>query len=761
MRNTVTPRALLLSLSLFLALAPARGAGARDDGPGAVELARLAETVAHSLVVVEYTLRYDKGDAPGGGRAALQRAMMAFTRDEPNEDFDFERLIRDERPLSRAGYLLADGRVVSRDPRIHPRFVASIAIRSGSTTVPATIDAYARTQDALFLRPQSPPAGARPLAFDAAAAAPLYGVSYVQRSGAWTVGIGPAPSTARVEPGASRTYTPVPHELLVVNSEGTAAGINFNGELALDGSWKGDPHAWPAVASTEMQSLLARLERAAAAALPRVEVRFRSPRSTGDGGRRFRSFQPDGDDSQMTEWNGTGILVDPATVLVLADFKPKLTGRLESVFVYGPDGRAVPAAFAGSLKDHRAFLVTLDAPLSGEVGLTPGPVTDLRHALLLKAEVGVLGEVRTAYFWHDRVQAFSPGWKGHLYPVADAGRSDAEPWDDAGYSAQNFLFDLEGRLAVLPLGHREKVASRERFSFGMEQAGVMHGGMLAGILAGRDRALDAENRPLSEEEENRLAWLGVELQAMDPDLARMNRVVDQTAGGRTGALVTYLYPDSPAARAGIEVGDILLRLHVDGQPKPLDVQIQAGMEAMFAQMWAMYDTMPDEYFDQIPQPWGSAENALTRALTDIGFGTRFTADVFRDGKVVAKDMSISEGPAHYNAARRFKSEAGGLTVRDLTYEVRRYFQLSPTDAGVIISKIEKGGRAAVAGLKPYEIITSVDDAPVITVADLEKAISAGGEFRLSVKRMSEGRIVKLKVAAAADAPVAPEADEDE
>ena len=95
-------------------------------------------------------------------------------------------------------------------------------------------------------------------------------------------------------------------------------------------------------------------------------------------------------------------------------------------------------------------------------------------------------------------------------------------------------------------------------------------------------------------------------------------------------------------------------------------------------------------------------------------------------------------------------------MRDLTYEVRRYFQIKENDPGVIISKIEKGSKAAVAGLKPYEIVLNVNDTPIRTTQDFEKAVttSTAGELRLSIKRMTEGRIVKLKSAGGKSEPAA-------
>jgi len=102
----------------------------------------------------------------------------------------------------------------------------------------------------------------------------------------------------------------------------------------------------------------------------------------------------------------------------------------------------------------------------------------------------------------------------------------------------------------------------------------------------------------------------------------------------------------------------------------------------------------------------------------------------------------------------------GLTLRDLTYEVRRYFQRKDDEPGVIISKIEQGSKASTSGLKPYEIITHVNDQPVRTVKEFQKLTDNQTELRLSVKRMAKGRQVKIilpppKTTAPATAPATP------
>ena len=109
-------------------------------------------------------------------------------------------------------------------------------------------------------------------------------------------------------------------------------------------------------------------------------------------------------------------------------------------------------------------------------------------------------------------------------------------------------------------------------------------------------------------------------------------------------------------------------------------------------------------------------------------------------------FEVVESPPYYDSAKRFKSSSLGLTARDLTFEVRRYFQKAADDPGVIVSKIEPGSKASVAGVRPYEIITHANDQPINNVDDFERLTAESGpELRLNIKRMTQGRIVKIRM----------------
>ena len=80
-----------------------------------------------------------------------------------------------------------------------------------------------------------------------------------------------------------------------------------------------------------------------------------------------------------------------------------------------------------------------------------------------------------------------------------------------------------------------------------------------------------------------------------------------------------------------------------------------------------------------------------------------------------------------------------------TFEVRNYFRMTPEDPGMLIARIRPGSPASVAGLKPYEIIVSVDDQPVKTLEEFKKLIQDKRSFNLAVRRFAVTRVVKFQL----------------
>ena len=704
---------------------------AGESDPAAT--AAVAEKVAPSLVRVEYTLQFDKGEPPAAGGWNVRCPNCGEYHGN-----NAEQVVKDDRPFEVGGFLLADDTVITADPLIHPRFVKKIAVRFGGQVTDATPAAYAKDQTAVMLKLAKPLKGAEPLSFDKADKAgkgPYLAVTYTSADGDWQVSAqpvgGPATTTA-----SGRRFIPVASYSLIVDKDGNPIGMSMKDELPLDDSWKGSPTKWPAYSAEEAAAMVAGVRDAAKRGLLRVTLNFRSPKARG-GPDRFMGSDPN-DQQNATLQHAIGVLLDDSTVLVLRELKASVTARLEKVRVQGPDGKPVAAKFRNTLSDYGAFVVTLDKPLKdAALPLAESDLMKYRGTMLGAAQVHLQGEKRVEYYDHRRIAQFNTGWRRQLYPEL------------AGEAKNIFLFDPKGALIALPVARREKDAEQQHW--GRDDAAVLTPATyVAAAVADPGKYGDPGNVPLSEQEENRIAWLGIELQALTPELARANDVAHLTNDGRTGALVTHVYPESPAGKAGIEAGDVLVRVHVPDRPKPMEVTVERSQFGDQPFPWDQYDQLPEQYFDQVPQPWPPAENTVVRMLTDLGFGKTFTAEFARGGKGLEKQFTVEQSPAHYDSAERYKSDPLGVTVRNLTYEVRRYFQRGEEEPGVIISKIEMGSKASTAGLKPFEMVTHVNDVPVKNVKEFAEQVKGQKDLRLSIKRMTKGRQVKVKLAGKGD-----------
>jgi len=190
-------------------------------------------------------------------------------------------------------------------------------------------------------------------------------------------------------------------------------------------------------------------------------------------------------------------------------------------------------------------------------------------------------------------------------------------------------------------------------------------------------------------------WLGVQIQNVDEDLAKSLKMDDTK-----GAIVSDVTAGSPAAKAGLEPGDVVLS--VDGQPvdDASDLSAHVSREAPESKM---------------------------------------SLDVLRDGKQKTLHATLGSFPDEAMA----DSAAGGtdhgylgIAVQTLTPDLARSLGIPADTHGAVVAQVEPGGRADSAGLQERDVIVSVNGT---TVADAEslKASIAGHEneiLRLRVRR---------------------------
>ena len=129
--------------------------------------------------------------------------------------------------------------------------------------------------------------------------------------------------------------------------------------------------------------------------------------------------------------------------------------------------------------------------------------------------------------------------------------------------------------------------------------------------------------------------------------------------------------------------------------------------------------------------------------------------LFIDGQIVNKDFVVTQSPRHFDSAPRHKSEILGMTVRDLTFEVRRHLLMKPDDPGVVISKIEPGENPSQAVRREIReevgVEVTPEDQPLVTVKH------AYSHFRITMQafvcRHVRGRARPIRCAAVKWVPI--------
>ncbi|HNX26692.1 MAG TPA: PDZ domain-containing protein [Phycisphaerae bacterium] len=729
-KNNKTKKIVGLMLAVSICMLLLSGCKNADDKnrKSEVDEKQLAaiKTIRNATVIVEIDLQYDKGESPYAGGV------------------DCEDLVQQERPVRMAGVLVSDTEAITLDPMIEKRFVKQIRVCTLDEKVDATIDSYLKEQGGAVLKFAGKLKGVTPLVFDVNAKDRLYVLSSQSDPNNpakdWTfsgskLAVSPILTLDSEKP---YKYIGANDLFLVADADGKSVTLGARRKtiMPLDEKWKVAPADFLKISAADLRKLQDKLKAEFEKKIFRVALSFRSPRKDVNERMAARLAEND-EEADKTERDTLGIAIGENRVLVLAKLSQKSTARLQRVRVY-PSGKEIVAKFDKTLKNYGAFIVKTEKPLPAVQKFRKVDTNDVLYSLMLVAMPRVQGESVLTYYNHTRINSDELGWRDNIYPhIFSANESDS------------FVFDTDMNLIAMPMANRPEPGTEERWNRRRETS-LTYAAQLSQIWADKfdDEDIDKSNVPLSEEDESRLAWLGVELQPMNQDLARINKVSEQTQDGSFGAIVSYIYPDSPAEKAGLELGDILLQLKVVDQPRPVKVEVGTYTFGSRPFPWNELDQVPEQYYEYIPTPWVPAENKFTRALTDIGFGRKFTLEYIHDGKVCHREFVVTQSPEHYGTAKKFKSKALGLTVKDMTFEVRRYFQVLPDQAGgVIISNIEPGSKASVAGLKPYEIITHVNDMPVSDVPQFKKLLkTTAGELKLGIKRMQKGRVVKIRMA---------------
>jgi serine protease Do len=190
-------------------------------------------------------------------------------------------------------------------------------------------------------------------------------------------------------------------------------------------------------------------------------------------------------------------------------------------------------------------------------------------------------------------------------------------------------------------------------------------------------------------------YLGVEIQPVTPDVAS---AIGLDHPG--GALVSRVNDGSPAAKGGVETGDVITSFAGQDVKDPKD---------------------------------------LSRAVADVAPGAREPLDVWRKGKAMdisvdvglntddVKTASLDEGSGTPSAEQGSRLPAMGLGLMDITPDIRQQMNLANNQHGAVVASVNPDRAAAASGIQAGDIIVSVNQAPVKSARQVTQAIAQAGK----------------------------------
>ena len=176
-------------------------------------------------------------------------------------------------------------------------------------------------------------------------------------------------------------------------------------------------------------------------------------------------------------------------------------------------------------------------------------------------------------------------------------------------------------------------------------------------------------------------WLGVIIQSITPELAVAFELDDQS-----GALVSQVAPDGPAAKGGLQTGDVI----VEFAGKPID-----------------------------------GANPLPRIVAEMEVNETVRLVVLRDGKrknLKVKIGELEEPRLADNGNPGNEPNALGLTAQNLTPDLASQLGVA-ADAGVVVTEVAPGSPAAAARLQRGDVIVEVDRESVHSVDELRDRLA--------------------------------------
>ena len=201
------------------------------------------------------------------------------------------------------------------------------------------------------------------------------------------------------------------------------------------------------------------------------------------------------------------------------------------------------------------------------------------------------------------------------------------------------------------------------------------------------------------------SYLGVSLQDIDRNLAESYKLSKPE-----GSLITQVAPNSPAARAGLRAGDVILKYN--GTP------ISRTSELL---------------------------NYLNRSVPNQSIQLEVLRDDKRRNITATVSTAPDDTPAKNNPDTAAKGPVLGVSIRDLSVAEQRQLDIK---GGVLIQEVRRGGSAAQARIMPGDVIVQLNNTTIQNATQFVETVSTlkqGTVARVVIIRQGQRAIIGMRI----------------
>lgn len=250
------------------------------------------------------------------------------------------------------------------------------------------------------------------------------------------------------------------------------------------------------------------------------------------------------------------------------------------------------------------------------------------------------------------------------------------------------------------------------------------------------------------------SYLGIETQEITKD-----NYAKYGLSGVRGVAVEKVNENSPAAAAGIEAGDVILRLdgeEVTGVGKLTRLVSEADPDHQVRLTIARNGREQEITATVAKRPMTAFQNGnftWNRSMPDMK-GLQDTLKEmpqFKEMPTLPDLKNMPEGPHVWTfpggegqswTMRPGEGRAIGVGVEDLSKQLAQHFNV---EGGVLVSEVREGSPAAKAGIRAGDIITQIDGKAVKDQMDVIRSINEKKDGDVTVTLVRDGRTQTITV----------------